>query len=149
MPLDQDGQVGSCSVPAVCDAVFLPPGRAAESSSLQTSPHPRWSQDEGICPHDPVPGVLGGGQTLCTPAPQRQHDHREWEDQHHGMPTPSMIPQTKIWPSPAKITYLLAVEEVYHLLSLGAGLQVQVRWMHYNLKGLLQSNIPQSNVLYN
>lgn len=66
---------------------FLPQGRATESPApLQTSPHPRWSQDAGVRAHDPVPGVVGGGQALRPPAPQRQHDHGERQDQHHGTP---------------------------------------------------------------
>lgn len=67
------------------NALFSPQGRKTESPApLQTSPHPRWSQDEGLCPHDPLPGVLGGGQALRPSASPRQHDHRERQDQHHG-----------------------------------------------------------------
>lgn len=66
-----------------------PQGRTTESPApLQTSPHPGWSQDEGLRAHDAVPGVLGRSQALCTPAPQRQHDHGEWQDQHHSMSSP-------------------------------------------------------------
>lgn len=82
-----------CSFPMPSIMISFPPqGRTTESPApLQNSPHPRWGQDEGLCAHDPVPGVLGGGQALCTPAPQRQHDHGERQDQHHG--TSSHVPK--------------------------------------------------------
>lgn len=86
---------------------FSPPGRTKESSPLQTSPHPRWSQDEGFCSHDPVPGVLGSGQALCTPASSRQHDHREWQDQHDGTLSPCSERQRltqRAWAASAKVT---------------------------------------------
>lgn len=92
---------------------FSPQGRAPESTApLQTAPHPGWSEDEGLCAHDPVPGVLGGSQALCTPAPQRQHDHGEWQDQHHGTPFPRPLPLVPASllpspPSPAPHTLML------------------------------------------
>ena len=72
---------------------FSPQGRAAEPSApLQASTYPWRSEDEGFRPHDPVPGVLGGGQALCTPASQRQHDYGERQDQHHGTPSQRRAP---------------------------------------------------------
>lgn len=76
-------KLGPFGVPGVM-LCFPPQGRTKEPSPLQASPQPRWSQDEGVRAHDPVPGVLGSGQALCTPASPRQHDHGERQDQHHG-----------------------------------------------------------------
>ena len=81
------GRRRACGPPGVM-LRFSPQGRAAEPSApLQTSTHAGRSEDEGFGPHDPVPGVLGGGQALRTPAPQRQHDYGERQDQHHGTPS--------------------------------------------------------------
>lgn len=41
-------------------------------------------EDESVCQDDPVPGVLGSCQTLRQSPPSRQHDHRQWQDQHYG-----------------------------------------------------------------
>lgn len=105
----EGGRLCTCAPPGVM-LCFSPQGRTTEPPApLQTSIHPRWSQDEGFRPHDPVPGVLGGGQALCTPASQRQHDHGERQDQHHGTPSPcpsagrKLVPQK---PSPAKVTFV-------------------------------------------
>lgn len=85
---------------------FLPPGRATEPAApVQTSPHARRGQDEGVRAHDAVPGVVGGRQALRPPAPPGQHDHGERQDQHHGAPPrpgapapgprlPSTVPQS-------------------------------------------------------
>lgn len=73
MRLEQDlGGDGGGLKCAYCDACFSSQGRATESSaSLQTSTHSGRSQDESICPHDPVLGVLGSSQAIRTSAPQR------------------------------------------------------------------------------
>ena len=92
------GRRRACGPPGVM-LRFSPQGRAEEPSApLQTSTHAWWSKDEGFGPHDPVPGVLGGSQALRTPAPQRQHDYGERQDQHHGTPSaPSIgsLPKTE------------------------------------------------------
>lgn len=59
------------------DREAQPAARCALSSLLG-----RW-EDEGVSQDDPIPGVVGRSQALRQSSPSRQHDHRQWHDQHH------------------------------------------------------------------